>query len=577
MNMAIGGVEFDGLNKQICHPPAPVPASRERLASADAAAQKRFQRLLPIDPAAIAVIVLAGAAVGAWLLGGSFALGVHYEDAVKVQTVLTGRSTYLHPLLMIDLVRAANAYIGLTDPQSVVELGRAFSAVAGGLLIVATFVLARLVQPPWTACAATAATLATPLVTVHARYFKEDIFVAPFVVLALAALIAVLRAPTLIRTMALGAAIGLAGGAKYVGVVILLPYALIVVVAFGRRERIGTRLTDAGIVALTALAVFTLIEIPALLAMQQFLSGIHRAFEQAVTGRYDLVLPITLTWGVFHLRESLWPGLAPPLTVLGMFGLSAPFLATAGRRQPLAVIAGFAVAWYLAHEISPFKAYPDFARYMVPLAPLLVILAAAFINECAERYRFGVGATATIVALIVAAVPAGWLSLRVNAGAFDDPRRLLPEILANAPGRVAVDGYAGYQQTPFLAQREALPTAADTLLVVTSSFSYDRYKRYGALPQQPMKTREAARFFAQALALPHLDVSNGDPSFGFFNPTTTIIAMDGNAAQLLPIAKMIETTAPSMVVRWSTTMDGARAGAQSELGTAQSAYGKTIH
>jgi len=32
----------------------------------------------------------------------------------------------------IQLARAANFFLGLTDPQSVVELGRAFSALAGG-------------------------------------------------------------------------------------------------------------------------------------------------------------------------------------------------------------------------------------------------------------------------------------------------------------------------------------------------------------------------------------------------------------------------------------------------------------
>ena len=98
-----------------------------------------------------------------------------------------------------------------------------------------------------------------------------------------------------------------------------------------------------------------------------------------------------LQLGIFHLRESLWLGLGPPLTVLGIIGLAAPFFAHSERRQPLAAIAGFALLWYLAHEVTPLKPYPDFARYMVPLVPLLMILGAAFINEWAERYRTGTG------------------------------------------------------------------------------------------------------------------------------------------------------------------------------------------
>jgi 4-amino-4-deoxy-L-arabinose transferase-like glycosyltransferase len=550
MNSEIGGVEFDGVNEHNHRPSA--LTSHNRASSQHSATVTGFRRLVPIDRTAIAAVALAVAAVLAWLSAKDFALGTQPDELVKMQAVLAGQSSYFHPILMIDLVRAANAFLGLIDPQSVVELGRAFSAAAGGVLIVATFILARLMLPASAAFAVAAATLATPLISVHARYFKEDIFVAPFVILALAALVAVLRTPTLMRVMMLGAAIGLAGGSKYVGGVILLPYALAVMVAFGHRGRIGARLTHAGIAAFTAVGVLGLIEIPAFLAGNQILSDLRLVYVRAARGHPDIVLPITLTWGIFHLRESLWPGLGPLLTVLGVLGLSAPFFSAPERRQPLAVIAGFTVIWYLAHEISPLKPYPDFARYMVPLAPLLVILATASINEWAERYRPGAGAiVATAAVLLVAAVSAGWQSLRVNVQAHDDPRRLLPEIVATAPGHVAVDSYAGYQMRPFLAQLGALPSVADTTIIVTSSFNYDRYRRYGALPQQSAQTRAGAQFYAQVLALPRLDVSNGRPSFSFFNPTTTIIAMDGNAERLLPIANMIETIAPSLFVRWN--------------------------
>jgi hypothetical protein len=142
--------------------------------------------------------------------------------------------------------------------------------------------------------------------------------------------------------------------------------------------------------------------------------------------------------------------------VLGVLGLAAPFLAPLGRRQPLAVMAEFSVGWYFAHEISPLKPYPDFARYMVPLAPILLILGAASINESLERYRAGTGAIVATLALLAAAVPAAWISLRINVRADDDPRRLLREIVANAPNGIAVDGYAAYGQAPFLAELDGM-------------------------------------------------------------------------------------------------------------------------
>src|SRR5262249_13802392 len=197
--------------------------------------------LLSIARPDSAVVVLTVAAISLWLWGRHFPLGVHIDEPGKVDSVLRGPSVFKHPLLMIDLVRAANASIGLITPQSIVELGRGFAALAGGTLIIATFILGRLVLPEWIACVAAAAALATPLITVHARYFKEDIFVAPFIVLALAALIVVLKKPTLERTIGLGAIIGLAASSKYVGGLLLLPYSLLVMMAFGNSKRLSTR------------------------------------------------------------------------------------------------------------------------------------------------------------------------------------------------------------------------------------------------------------------------------------------------------------------------------------------------
>ena len=53
-----------------------------------------------------------------------------------------------------------------------------------------------------------------PLFVVHARLFKEDIFVSAFLVLALAALIRLLQEPAPHRAILLGLLVGLAAGSK---------------------------------------------------------------------------------------------------------------------------------------------------------------------------------------------------------------------------------------------------------------------------------------------------------------------------------------------------------------------------
>jgi 4-amino-4-deoxy-L-arabinose transferase-like glycosyltransferase len=93
-------------------------------------------------------------------------------------------------------------------------------ALAGGVMVFATFSLARLVLPNLPALAA-AATVVTPLLHRAARLFKEDIFVAAFLVLALAALIRLLQEPAPHRAILLGLLVGLAAGSKYIGTLIL--------------------------------------------------------------------------------------------------------------------------------------------------------------------------------------------------------------------------------------------------------------------------------------------------------------------------------------------------------------------
>jgi asparagine N-glycosylation enzyme membrane subunit Stt3 len=135
------------------------------------------------------------------------------DEPSKVLQILEQRPyNYNHPLLMLELARAANAVAGFADPQKVVELGRALAVVAGALAIFATFLLASEVLPGWAALAAAFATAIVPAMTVHARYFKEDIFALPLLLLALIALIEMLKAPTRARGLILGGAIGLAAG-----------------------------------------------------------------------------------------------------------------------------------------------------------------------------------------------------------------------------------------------------------------------------------------------------------------------------------------------------------------------------
>jgi hypothetical protein len=174
-------------------------------------------------------------------------------------------------------------------------------------------------------------------------------------------------------------------------------------------------------------------------------------------------VPLRLTWRVFHLRESLWPGLGTPLLALGLIGLAAPFVAARERRMPLALIASFTLLWHAVHEATPLKPFPDFSRYMLPLVPLLVILGASFIYELLSRFDRR-GAIAAI-AVLLAAVPALSMSLRINSPDVD-PRDRSSHRRGKRRAR-----YSDYQLSRTILGLLSRPTKNVADIVVTSNLA----------------------------------------------------------------------------------------------------------
>ncbi|HEV7464304.1 MAG TPA: hypothetical protein VGN85_10450 [Methyloceanibacter sp.] len=121
-------------------------------------------------------IAIAALFVSVLLNAITFPLGTHPDETAKVSLILSGHNSFAHPILMLELARAANALAGLTHPQSIVELGRACAVLAGGLAVFASFLLAHEVLPASPALAATIAVAVVPLVTVHARFLQGRYF-----------------------------------------------------------------------------------------------------------------------------------------------------------------------------------------------------------------------------------------------------------------------------------------------------------------------------------------------------------------------------------------------------------------
>ena len=182
---------------------------------------------------------------------------------------------------------------------------------------------------------------------------------------------------------------------------------------------------------------------------------------------------------------------------------------------------------------------------MLPLVPLFVILGTSFIYELSSRFdRRGVIAA---IAVLLAAVPALSMSLRINSHDVD-PRTIIPPIIAASGARVVYDRYSGYQRNGRRILGLRLRPTKDTAdIVVTSNLAYDRFAFYAA--RKGSVQADGAAYYRQLAARPHLDVSNGRPTLAYFNPAVRIVALDGSVARLEKIAADVRAAAPGLTVR----------------------------
>ena len=210
--------------------------------------------------------------------------------------------------------------------------------------------------------------------------------------------------------------------------------------------------------------------------------------------------------------------------------------------MPLVLIAGFTLLWHAVHELAPLKPYPDVTRYMLPLAPLLAILATSFFYELFRRRDRRAIIAAVVVA--AAAIPAHVTSVRINGG--QDPRAVVPRILASTGARIAMDRHSDYDASREFVGEPWLRPTADCRHRGYGNV-YDRFRSYAA--HKDWVSRPTGSYYRRLNALPHLDVSNGRPTLGYFNPVLRIVALDGNIERLQQISAAITAAAPEFKVR----------------------------
>jgi 4-amino-4-deoxy-L-arabinose transferase-like glycosyltransferase len=276
----------------------------------------------------IAAALLDIAAAAAYHLAPSLPFGVAFDEKLKVEFVIKGEENFQHPLLMLQIVRAAVLATGAVGKQAVFELGRLAAALSGGLFVFAACALARRAMGDVAALGAGLLTAAAPLTVLHAQLFKEDIFLAPWLILGLYALDRLVETPTWRRAVLFGLAAGLAVSSKYVGLVLL---ALSLLPPLWVDADLRRYYRMVALAAVVAGVVFCIIDYPLFMNPLIFASGVKSEIDHSLSGH----LIVLYGWQsnfLFTWTANRWPGLRAPLALAGLAG--ALLVAVQWRTSP---------------------------------------------------------------------------------------------------------------------------------------------------------------------------------------------------------------------------------------------------
>jgi 4-amino-4-deoxy-L-arabinose transferase-like glycosyltransferase len=257
--------------------------------------------------------------------------------------------------------------IAVSRPGLHYRIARAVSATAGVATVLAAYALSLAAyRSPWAAILAAFSLAVVPVHVRDSHFATVDVLATLFVTLSLAYSCRAVANPAA-RSFALaGIFAGLAVSSKYNMGLVVIPIA--VAALYHGRDA----LSKLALAAAASMAAFALTSPYVLLRFGGFRSDMG-ALEDYLYRSGDLAL-----WD--HLKLTLPHGLGWPLYVAALLALTRALV----RRRPAdAVLLSFAVS-YLALISSVRVTFP---RYIVPLAPVLLVLASELLERVPSRLR----------------------------------------------------------------------------------------------------------------------------------------------------------------------------------------------
>jgi len=468
----------------------------------------------------VCVLFVAALSLNIW--NNHFQFGYHVDEPKKVRFIQQDKQDFHHPLLMLQVVRVANHFLGWKDNQDLVELGRTSSAVFGALIVVLSYCIFRKGIGKWYAAIGALAVATCPILVVHAHYFKEDIIYTCFVLWALLAFIRFFYVPGVLNTVFLGTATGLAVSSQYKGFLLVLFYLFIPLVVRPQavRRYYGWLL---GMIPVM-LGIFLVVNYPLFSNFEIFKSAVIFDKSHVLNG-HDVKVYGPQMLFLFHLLYSIGPWMGWGLTVLSLFaiGVTVRQWKTVSVQDKILVV--YALLFYFVFEWTPLKSFPDYTRYVTSIIPVLIYFSVRgmllLINAARSR-RLIFAVSVLVVFVLIMPV---YASIQLVYHLDKDTREQAKTWMVQSPHKVMCEQYIfTYHIVQSLSDKDVTQWQnAGFEFLVASSFLYDRYFFGSQLKGQDTKIYQAQERYKALFDYPYTEIRPAYRSYAFSNPTVRII------------------------------------------------------
>ena len=462
--------------------------------------------------------------LGLNLYGNDFPLGYHADEIKKVRFIRDNTQDFHHPILMLRVVRAANAFARFSDRQDIVELGRTVNACFGMLIVACAYLLCCKTSRDQSLSLLAAFAVATsPIMVVHAHYLKEDIILTFFLMASLLILLEYVQRPGWLSATALGAAMGLASATHYKGSLFAILRALAAGV-FPGNGRSSLRMLPVAV--LCAVAVFLAVNYPLIVDYSTFTQGFLYEYRHALEGHSGIKIRAVPYYGGFHLIYSLVPGVTAGMAITGAAAIA--WSAVRWRKAPMStrILLLYVALFYLVPELSPLKPFPDFMRYVIPIVPPLILFALRAVKTLWSSVpNRGLKMTGQLLMIAIILYPF-YCTIRLVHEINDDTRARAEAWIQRSSQNAKYELYTSVRRhdvtsvTELDVEQERKNGVA---FLVSSSFMYERFEFGSTLPDQHPSVYKTQEKYQRLFARRFVEFKPEFRSFGFSNPTIRVI------------------------------------------------------